>query len=140
MSLSAILQPNNMALYEGTTFVPVFVASDGNTYTDLGSMYIRSNSGNQVNVVSKFRVLSNDTGAAAATMSLPIPASATLANVAIFSPAAMTVASSGATTLSMTNAVANNTALVIGLASPALTAITYNVTLVYSYNITAANN
>lgn len=143
MALSAILQPNSYKMYEGTSFVPSFVASEvtPNTYTNLGSMYIRSNDGNQVTVVSKIRVLSNAAQNMSASMTLPVPANATLNTVALFGPTPLVVASSGASTINVTNNVAGNAAGIVALTGASLAnATTYNLTLIFSYNISAALN
>lgn len=150
MALANVLVPNNYNLYEGTKYIPTFNknVADTNTYTDLGSMYIRSNDGNQINVISKIRITSaNPATAVNAAMSLPVAASGALTNTSLISQsdalllATATGASSG---INLTNLpIASNTASAIQLgSSAALAAATtaYNVTLNFSYNVNPVLN
>lgn len=140
MSLSAVLEPNVYKMYEGTKFAATFSTDANNTYTDLGSMYVRSNDGAQITVICKFRIVGANAGQVATNLTLPVPADATLVNKALFAPTPLVVTSTGATTINLTNAVASNTASVVALTSSANPNGTYIVNLMFSYNVVAANN
>lgn len=126
-------------------FVPTFGAAtdaNGNAYLNLGSSYTMSADGAQVLVSYKFRVTGAGTGPIANTISLPIPASATLGNLAVFPPTPLVVTATGASTISVTNNVAANDNLVLGLASGGvnLGASIYTVEILCKYMVVAANN
>lgn len=144
MALSNLLVPNSYKLYEATTYIPTFSADANNAYTNLGSSYVLSNDGNQVNVSCKFRVVGANAGLVATNMSLPLAASGTLAALAPFGPSPLVVSSTGATTLNITNNVAGNLANAaiptLALTSSGNPASTYTCELKFKYMLVAANN
>lgn len=135
-----IPQPNVNNMSGPVAFVPVFAADGNVTYTNLGSSYEISDDGAQVLVNYKFRAVTGLGTTLSSTISLPIAATATL-NEAIFAPTPLVVASTGASTETLTNLVSSNSATVLGITSAAVTAsTTYVCGLSFKYMVNEVNN